>query len=251
MNILIIEDENAAARRLEKLVSEVAPDAQVLDRLDSVENAVLWLKSNPAPDLILLDIHLADGSSFEIFQHVQVSSPIVFTTAYDEYALQAFKENTIDYLLKPIKVGDLEAAFKKYNRLFPPADTDYKRLSDALMNNGGAHYLRRMLVRFSNSFRLVDMSDVGYFYTKDKITFMVVKSSGKRFPADYPLEKLESMLDPGQFFRINRQFIININAIKEMHPYSKSRVKVDLDPACDLETVVSNAFAPRLTRWVK
>ena len=250
MNILIIEDENAAARRLEKLVSEVAPEARVIDRLDSVEGAVMWLKNNPQPDLILLDIHLADGSSFEIFQHVQITAPIIFTTAYDEYALQAFKENTIDYLLKPIKVNELEAAIDKYQRLYKPQQTDFKRLADSMMKEGGNSYLRRMLIRFSNSFKLVDMSDVGYFYTKDKITFLVVRSSGKRFPADYPLDKLETMLDPDNFFRINRQFIININAIKEMHPYSKSRVKVDLEPNCDLETIVSTERSSEFKRWL-
>jgi two-component system LytT family response regulator len=252
MNILLIEDENAAARRLEKLVNEIAPDATVIEGLDCVETAVLWLKNNPAPDLVLLDIHLADGSSFEIFQHVEVKSPIIFTTAYDEYALQAFKENTVDYLLKPIKVNELQAAFDKYRRLFEtPQTTDYKALSDNILRqSGGEHYIRRMLIRFSNSFKLIDMSDVAYFYTKDKITFLVSRSSGKRFPADYPLDKLESILDPAKFFRINRQFIINVAAIKEMHPYSKSRVKVDMDPPTELETVVSTERSSEFKKWL-
>lgn len=252
MNILIIEDENAAARRLEKLVGEIAPEAQIADRLDSVEAAVLWLKNNPKPDLILLDIHLADGSSFEIFQHVDVTSPIIFTTAYDEYALQAFKENTVDYLLKPIKVNELQAAIEKFKRLYQPQPVhDYRALSEAILRQGGgASYIRRMLIRFSNSFKLIDMSDVAYFYTKDKITFLVSRSSGKRFPADYPLDKLEEMLDPDVFFRINRQFILNVSSIKEMHPYSKSRVKIDLDPPIDLETVVSTERSAEFKRWL-
>lgn len=252
MNILIIEDENAAARRLEKLVGEIAPEAQIMDRLDSVETAVLWLKNNPQPDLILLDIHLADGSSFEIFQHVTVTAPIIFTTAYDEYALQAFKENTVDYLLKPIKSNELEVAIGKYRRLYQQRPVqNYTALADAIMHQGaGPNYLRRMLIRFSNSFKLVDINDVAYFYTKDKITFLVSRSSGKRFPADYPLDKLEGMLEPAVFFRINRQFIINVHAIKEMHPYSKSRVKVDLDPPSDLETVVSTERSAEFKRWL-
>jgi two-component system LytT family response regulator len=252
MNILIIEDENAAARRLEKLIGEIAPEAKVLAKIDSVEAAVLWLKNNPAPDLILQDIHLADGSSFEIFQHVDVISPIIFTTAYDEYALQAFKENTVDYLLKPIKVNELQAAVEKYKRLYQPQPgSDYKNLSEILMKQaGGPNYIRRMLIRFSNSFKLIDMSDVAYFYTKDKITFLVSRSSGKRYPADYPLDKLEGILNPEVFFRINRQFIINVNAIKEMHPYSKSRVKVDMDPPTELETVVSTERSSEFKRWL-
>jgi two-component system LytT family response regulator len=251
MKILIVEDENAAARRLEKLVGEIAPEASILDKLDSVEAAVLWLKHNPQPDLILLDIHLADGSSFEIFQHVEVTAPIIFTTAFDAYALQAFKENTVDYLLKPIKSNELQAAIEKYKRLrFQPSTVDYGNLSEVLLKQGSNNYIRRMLIRLSNSFKLIDMSDVAYFYTKDKITFLVSRSNGKRYPADYPLDKLEGILDPEKFFRINRQFIINVDAIKEMHPYSKSRVKVDMDPPAEMETVVSTERSSEFKRWL-
>ena len=253
MKILIIEDENAAARRLEKLVAEVAPEATIVDRLDGVEAAISWFQTNPQPDLILLDIHLADGSSFEIFEHVKVKSPVIFTTAYDEYAVKAFKVNAVDYLLKPIKVNELTEAIEKYKRIFQPSETpDYTALLHTLrQQDTGQNYLRRMLIRFSNSFRLVDMSDAAYFYTKDKITFLVTRSTAKRFPVDYPLDKLETLLDPTNFFRINRQFIINVAAIKEMHPYSKSRVKVDLEPPTnDLETVVSTERSAEFKRWL-
>jgi two-component system LytT family response regulator len=252
MNILIIEDENAAARRLQKLISELEPTARILDHLDSVEATVLWLQANPQPDLILLDIHLADGSSFEIFQHVQVTCPVIFTTAYNEYALQAFRVNAVDYLLKPIKTNELSAAIEKYKRLFvtPAASPDYTALLDTLRQQGGTTYLRRMLIRFGTSIKLVEMSDAAYFYTKDKITFVVTRSTGKRFPVDYPLDKLEGMLDPAMFFRINRQFIISVAAIKEMHPYSKSRVKIDLDPPTELETVVSTERSAEFKKWL-
>jgi two-component system LytT family response regulator len=251
MTVLIVEDEQAAARRLEKIMAEIVPESTVLDRLDSVESTVMWLQNNPAPDLILLDIHLADGSSFEIFQHITVKSSIIFTTAYDDYALRAFKENTIDYLLKPIKVIELQAAVEKYQRQHPTTATDYKRLSDALMKEGGSsHYLRRMLIRFSNNFKLIDLPDVAYFYTKDKITFLVSRSTGKRFPADYPLDKLESILDPTVFFRINRQFIINVAAIKQLQPHTKSRIKVELEPPSVLETIVSTERSAAFKRWL-
>ncbi len=250
MKILIVEDENAAARRLEKLLSEVAPEAVVLQRLDSVEAAVLWLQNNPQPDLILLDIHLADGSSFEIFDHVAVTCPVIFTTAYDEFALQAFKVNAVDYLLKPIKTNELAAAIDKYKKVFKVPAQDYTALLDTLRKHEGQNYLRRMLIRFGNSIKLVDMSDAAYFYTKDKITFLVSRSSGKRFPVDYPLDKLEGMLDPAVFFRINRQFVINVAAIREMHPYSKSRVKVDLEPSTDLETIVSTERSAEFKKWL-
>ncbi len=251
MKILIVEDENAAARRLEKLLSEVAPEAVVLQRLDSVETSVLWLQNNPQPDLILLDIHLADGASFEIFEHVKVTCPIIFTTAYDEYALQAFKVNAVDYLLKPIKTNELAAALDKYKQIYKSATSpDYAPLLEMLRKQEGQNYLRRMLIRFSNSIRLVDMSDVAYFYTKDKITFLVTRSTGKRFPVDYPLDKLEGMLDPAVFFRINRQFIINVAAIKEMHPYSKSRVKVEMEHSTDMETIVSTERSAEFKKWL-
>ncbi len=254
MKILLIEDENAAARRLEKLLGEVAPDASVVGRLDSVEAAIGWFQTNAQPDLILLDIHLADGSSFEIFEHVKVKSPVIFTTAFDEYALKAFKVNAVDYLLKPIKINELAEAIDKYRRVFQPTapTADYSGLLQTLrQQEGGQFYLRRMLIRFSNSFRLVDMSDAAYFYTKDKITFLVTRSTAKRFPVDYPLDKLETLLDPAVFFRINRQFIINVAAIREMHPYSKSRVKVDLEPpTSDLETIVSTERSSEFKKWL-
>jgi two-component system response regulator LytT len=251
MKILIIEDESAAARRLEKLLTEIDPAVEILDRLDSVESSVRWLQDHPQPDLILLDIHLADGASFEIFEHIQVRCPVIFTTAYDEYALQAFKVNAVDYLLKPIKSTELSSALEKYRQVFHKAPSqDYSALLHTLQQRDGQPYLRRMLIRFSNSIKLVDMEDAAYFYTRDKITFIVTRSTGKRFPVDYPLDKLEGLLDPRVFFRINRQFIVNVAAIREMHPYSKSRVKVDLDPTTDLETIVSTERSADFKRWL-
>jgi two-component system LytT family response regulator len=253
MRILIVEDENAAARRLEKMLLELEPSATVLDKLDSVEAAVLWLRHNPQPDLILLDIHLADGSSFEIFEHVAISCPVIFTTAYDEYALQAFKLTAVDYLLKPIKTNELEAALSKYKRLFKPAPGAMSELLEHMRRPGeagGGPYLRRMLIRFGSSYKLVDTEDAAYFYSKDKITFVVTRSSAKRFPVDYPLDKLEHMLDPAQFFRINRQFIVQVPAIKDMQAHSKSRVKLTLEPAAEAETVVSTERAAAFKKWL-
>lgn len=252
MKVIIIEDENAAARRLEKLLADIGPDITVLQQLDSVETAVAWLQHNPAPDLIFQDIHLADGSSFEIFEHVKIQCPIVFTTAYDEYALQAFKVNAVDYLLKPLKASELKAAIEKYRRVFRPADApDYAALLETMRKQSEQNYLQRMLIRFGQSIKLVDMTDAAYFYTKDKITFLVTRSTAKRLPVDYPLDKLETMLDPRTFFRINRQFIVNVAAIREMHPYSKSRVKIDLDPPTnDMETVVSTERSADFKRWL-
>lgn len=251
MKILIIEDENAAARRLEKLLHEIDPTIEILERLDSVEASVRWLQEHSAPDLVLLDIHLADGASFEIFEHVALRCPVIFTTAYDEYALQAFRVNAIDYLLKPIKSAELSAALDKYRHLYQqPATPDYNALLNSLMRREGHSFLRRMLIKFGNSIKLVDMDEAAYFYTRDKITFLVVRGAGKRYPVDYPLDRLETLLDPKVFFRINRQFIVNVKAIKEMHPYSKSRVKVALEPSTELETVVSTERSADFKRWL-
>jgi two-component system LytT family response regulator len=250
MKILIVEDEQAAARRLEKLLLEIAPDTEILAHLESVEACLNWLQQHPAPDLMLLDIHLADGSSFEIFEHLKVTCPVIFTTAFDEYALQAFKVNAVDYLLKPIKSVELAAALDKYKQLFQQNTPDFTALIEHIRKQEAPNYLRRMLIRLGNSIKLIDMSDAAFFYTKDKITFLIAHSTGKRFPVDYPLDKLETMLDPKDFFRINRQFILRINAIKEMQPYSKSRIKVETSPAADQEIIVSTERAATFKRWL-
>lgn len=246
MKVLIIEDEAAAARRLTKLVMEIDPGIQVVGQLDSIEGTLQWLEKHDLPELIFLDIHLADGSSFEIFQHKKVESPIIFTTAFDEYALQAFKLNAVDYLLKPIKRQELEAAITKFQKWQDKPQVDYQQLAEAMQKTQG---LRRFLIKVAQNYKVVEVEEVAYFYTESKITFLVTKS-GKRYPVDYSLEKLESGLDEQSFFRINRQFIIGLHAIKEMYAYSKSRVKVDLEPACDVESIVSTERSPHFKKWL-
>jgi DNA-binding LytR/AlgR family response regulator len=252
MKVLIIEDEQAAVRRLEKLLLEVAPDTTVLDSLDSVEAAVNWFYKNAPPDLVLLDIHLADGPSFEIFNHVKLSCPIIFTTAYDEYAIQAFKVNAVDYLLKPLKVGELQAAIEKYRSIYQKnEEQNYQPLLDSIRSaDAGREPIKRLLIRFSNSLKLIEIKDAAYFYTKDKITFVIMKGTAKRYPVDHPLDKLETMLDLKVFYRINRQFIINVSAIKELQPYSKSRIKVALEPDTDMEIVISTEKSADFKRWL-
>lgn len=249
MNILLVEDEDAAMRRLEKIVRESDPDAVVVQRLDSVEATVNWLSEQAPPDLIFMDIHLADGSAFEIFEHVKIQIPVIFTTAYDEYTLKAFKVNAIDYLMKPIKTEEVKAAMEKYKSLQRASVPDYR----AVIQNQpreSTEPLRRVLVRLGQSLRLIEISDVAYFFTRDKMTFLVARSSGKRFPVDQPLDKLELQLNSKMFFRINRQFIVNIHAIREMHPYSKSRLKIDLDPPTDMETIVSTERSAPFKQWL-
>jgi two-component system response regulator LytT len=243
MKIVLIEDEAPALRRLEKIIAEHAPDAEIVQRLDSVEATVQYLQQQPAPDLIFMDIHLADGSAFDVFEQVEVSAPIVFTTAFDAYTLRAFKVNAIDYLMKPIKSEEVKAALEKFHQW-------QIRVVTPPLKAAPAEPLRRILVRLGQSMRLVEVQDVAYFYTRDKLTFLVTRSTGKRYPLDMPLDRLEDCLDSSLFFRINRQFIVQIHAIKEMHPHSKSRLKIDLDPPADVETVVSTERAADFRQWL-
>ncbi|MBN8683574.1 MAG: response regulator transcription factor [Chitinophagales bacterium] len=252
MNVVILEDEQAATRRLEKLLLEINPDINILARLESVESALSWFQENPPPDLLLQDIHLADGSSFELFDYIQITTPVIFTTAYDEYALKAFKVNAIDYLLKPIKKTELEQALEKFRQTRPAVVPNYERIGAAVrkQNQETPATLQRLLVRLGASMKLIDISDAAYFYTRDKITFLVSRSQNRRFPLDMPLDKLETRLDPARFFRINRQFIVQIDAIGEMKPSSKSRLKIELHPPADTETVVSTERSGAFKRWL-
>ena len=248
MTALIIEDEAAAARRLRKLVERIDPTIQILDELESVEASVNFLRNNAPPDLILLDIHLADGSSFDIFHYVDVHCPIIFTTAYDEYALKAFQVNAVDYLLKPIKAPDLKRALEKHRKLnVKTHEFDYRKLAESMVPEGAD---KRFLLRVGSQLRVVKMKEVAYFNTEDKITLLTTHT-GKRYPIDYSLEQLGEMTPPANFFRINRQFIIRFEAIAEMHAFSKSRVKLKLDPPCKLETIVSTERSPHFKRWLE
>jgi DNA-binding LytR/AlgR family response regulator len=250
MNILIIEDEEPAALRLKKLVNEVEPEAKILDILVSVKSAVQWLKSNPHPDLILMDINLADGLSFEIFSKTEIDVPVIFITAFDEYALRAFKVNSIEYLLKPVKREDLISAINKYKKLHTGKSEvpDLKMLLETLKEKQEP-YKKRFLIRFGEHIKTIDISQVAYFYTEEKINFLKTKDD-RTYPVEYNLDKLESILDPERFFRINRQFIISIDSITDMFSYSKSRVKINLSPPINLDTIVSTERSPHFKEWL-
>ena len=250
MKVLILEDEEPAALRLQKILAEVEPEAEILDILVSVKSAVEWLKTHPAPDLILLDINLADGSSFEIFSLTKVESPVIFITAYDEFAIKAFKVNSVEYLLKPVKKEELDFAIKKYKKIHASKKEpqDLKALLESIKDESKS-YKKRFLIRFGERIKTIDISQVAYFYTEEKINFLKTKDDHS-FPVDYNLDKLETLLDPERFFRINRQFIISIDSIVEMFSYSKSRVKVNLKPTINLETIVSTERSPHFKEWL-
>ncbi len=248
MNILIIEDEKPAATRLVNMLKKIEPDANVLGITDGVESTLNFLDQNVNPDLIFMDIHLADGSAFEIFNHHPMSNMgIIFSTAFDQYAIEAFKVNALYYLLKPIKQDELEKALARFKEM-KERDNNYKEIVNRLLTKPLAE--KRFLIRMGQSLRLVLQQDIAYFYTSDKITFMMTRE-GRKYPLDYTLENLEIMVDPSRFFRINRQYIIHIEAIQQMHAHSKARVRIDLLPPAHEEVIVSTEKSPLFKKWLE
>ncbi len=251
MNILIIEDEEPAAQRIKRMIEELEPDAHIQEVIVSIRSAVKWFKENTAPDLIFQDIQLADGLSFEIFNQVNIQTPVIFTTAFDEYAIQAFKVNSIDYLLKPIKKEELTRAYNKFKKLLSsntPPLADMEDLIESL-RQPSKKYKSRFLIRFGEHIKKINISEIAYFYTQDKINFLRT-FTGHSYPLDLNLDNLEKALDPEMYFRINRQFIISIDSIEQMYAFSKSRVKIKLKPAMDIETIVSTDRSPGFKAWL-
>ncbi len=253
MKILIIEDEQAVAKRLIKLLDEIAPDFEIMDEIESVEDTVKWMCENKKPDLIFMDIHLADGNSFEIFEKVQIDVPVIFTTAYDNYAIQAFKVNSVDYLLKPVNRDELKKAIEKFRNIAPEqtdddANVDYARIAEII--TGEKKPLQtRMLVRFGQKLKSIEIKDVACFYTENKTVYLHTFSND-RYPIDDRLDSLEEVLDPENFFRVNRGTIVNFEAIDEMESYSKSRVHMTLKKPLDLDFVSSTEKSGAFKRWL-
>lgn len=250
MNILIIEDEEPAAKRLQRMLEEIEPKAKIPDVIVSIRSAVKWLKNNPAPDLIFQDIQLADGNCFEIYKQIDVNSPVIFITAYNDFAIQAFKVNSIDYLLKPLKKDDLAKAYAKFQRL-KNNQNNLPDLVDLVQSLQGPEvkYKSRFLIRYGEHIKKVDIKDIAYFYTQNKINYLKT-FSGVSYPIDHNLDTIEKSTDPKKFFRINRQFILNIDSIEQMFSFSKSRVKIKLKPASDIETIVSTDRSPHFKAWL-
>ncbi|MEM7658617.1 MAG: LytTR family DNA-binding domain-containing protein [Bacteroidota bacterium] len=251
MRVLIIEDESAAAKRLHKMVTKLVPEAEMLEVIDTVEDAIAFFKEETPPDLVFSDIHLADGSSFEIFEEVEVNSPVIFTTAYDEHALEAFRVNSVDYLLKPIKEEDLQRAWDKFLKLKQsgnPPQLDIDSLLQALPA-GRKDFQKRIVIRYGQHIKAVEIAQAAYFFIESKVTLMRTHE-GKDYPVDFNLDKLEEILDPAQFFRINRKCIVNVDAIDQMYSYSKSRVRILLKPSFNEDAIVSSERSSRFKKWL-
>lgn len=251
MKTLLIEDEPAAAKRLQKIIAEVAPHLEIIAVTDSIESTLEFFSKNSTPELIISDIHLADGYCFEIFKDVSPDCPVIFTTAYDQYAIQAFKYNSIDYLLKPVKKQEFKASIEKLKNLQKDKldyELDYTRLSEIIRGNQESQQ-KRIVIRYGEKIKVVTITDIAYFYTEEKVNFLITFDN-ERYPVDYSLDDLQAILDSRNFFRINRQFIINFEAIENMIAYSKSRVKLDLNPPSKFETVVSTERSPIFKKWL-
>lgn len=249
MKVVIIEDEPRAAQRLRKLLLEIDRETDVLAEIDSVAGAVEWFRDNDKPDLVFMDIHLSDGSGFEIFDKAELRSPVVFTTAYDQYALKAFEVNSIDYLLKPIDIPDLERSVSKFKTLhFKPEEIDYSAISK-LLNREKTAYKTRFLVSKGASLIPVHASEIAYFFTHEGIVYLIT-TSGERYMVNFNLEELEKILDPEYFFRLNRQFIAHLTSIRKVHNYFNSKLKIDLKPVPEVDVIVSRLKATDFKRWM-
>ncbi len=245
----MVEDEIAAARRLIKMLKEAEPGIELLATTDSISTSVDWLKQNLQPDLIFMDIHLADGSCFKIFDQVELTCPVIFTTAYDQYAIPAFKVNSIDYLLKPIKKDELVFSLSKYKTIHNQKTlVDLESIIKAIRKPDHT-YQNRFIVQYADKLKSIRVDDVAYFMALEKGVFLVTHDN-HRYAVDFTLEKLEEILNPTVFKRANRKFMVSFSSIKSMFTYSKSRVKLELQPKPDVDVIVSSDRSSGFKEWL-
>jgi DNA-binding LytR/AlgR family response regulator len=252
MNILIVEDEELAVRKLQKTLASINEDYVASGVTDSIRSTVDWLRENPAPDLILMDIELADGQSFEIFNLAEVKSPVIFTTSYDEFALKAFKVNSIDYLLKPVQKEDLEAALKKFMELRRDARASInmealvRELQQKLQPK---EFRKRFLVKNGQKLVSIDVQEIAYFYSDGRLNFFRTNDN-RKFVVDYTMDELEEMLDPAQFFRISRAFFVSVDSILKIDDYFGNRLILQLKPQVEKEALVSREKVTDFKKWM-
>jgi len=256
MQILIIEDEGLAVQKLMNTITEIDGSFHIAGVTDSIETSVEWLNQHAMPDLILMDIELADGQSFEIFNRVEVRSPVIFTTSYDEYAIKAFKVNSVDYLLKPVRKEDLAVSFQKLYKLrqlytgnsLPVPD--FKGLIKELQEqNKSKEYRERFLVKHGQRLISIETNDIAFFYTDEKVNFF--KTTGNmKYIVEYTIDELEKFVHPKKFFRINRQFLIAVNSVENIHNYFNGRLLLHLKPSIDKEVIISRERVNDFKEWM-
>ncbi len=254
MKALIVEDEPFAQQELKRLLTATKRGIEVVACIDSVEDTVEWLQSNPLPELIFLDIQLSDGLSFDIFKQVKIGCPVIFTTAFDEYAIQAFKVNSIDYLLKPVKQTDLEAALSKFDEVresykaSKPPVFDLSML-EQLLNPAKKEFKTRFIARLGDQIKHLTVEEIAWFYAEDNVVFLVTRSNN-RYIIDYTLDQVGLNLDPSKFFRLNRSYIADIKSIGKVSRYFNGRLLIELSPAAPEQVFVSRAKAQEFIEWL-
>ena len=253
MNVLLIEDEWAAAQNLRLILRAIDPNVRVLTVLESVPEAVTWLQTNPAPDLAFVDVQLADGSSFDIFKQVDISFPVVFATAYDEYAIQAFRVNSIDYLLKPIDEAAVRSSLQKYQQLYAASPLRSHRAIQQLLSEWQHRlpdrYKSSFLVHYRDKLLPVEVTTFAYFHARSNVVHGVTKDA-KTYLVDYSLEELEKQLAPSDFYRANRQYVVARWAIVDIAFYFNGRLLLNLRPPASEHVLVSKARAPKFRGWM-
>lgn len=249
MKILIVEDEIINANRLKRLLEELEPDCKILDIIDTVQGTIAWLNTNAMPDLITMDIRLADGISFSIFEEVKITCPIIFTTAYDEYAVRAFKVNSIDYLMKPIEKTELQDALTKFKSLAKVKNNneDITGILKRFINKPS--FRLRFLVTFRDGYKSVDVTDIDFIYSEFKTSHLFLKN-GTIMAIPQTMEELEEELDPDVFFRANRQFFIRAESIKSISNYFNAKLKIQLNGDSEREVIISREKAPFFKQWM-
>jgi DNA-binding LytR/AlgR family response regulator len=252
MRILIVEDEELAVKKLLKTLAGTGVAAEIAGTTDSIKSSVEWLQQNAAPDLILMDIELADGQSFEIFNLTEVKSPVIFTTSYDEYALKAFKVNSVDYLLKPVQTEELQAALNKFTKMQSDnkpginIESLVKELQQKLQHK---EYRKRFLVKHAQKLMSIEVDDITYFYSDGRLNFFKT-TDNRKFVVDYTMDELEEMLDPENYFRISRSFYVSINSVDKIDDYFGNRLILGLKPALDKEALVSREKVAEFKKWL-
>lgn len=253
MKVLIVEDEQLAAQRLEKLLLKSSREIRVLAKLDTIKRVVAWLSTNKPPDLIFMDIQLADGLCFEIFDLVEVDCPVIFTTSYDQYAIRAFKVNSIDYILKPLDAGELYNAINKFefltNNYSQKSPSDSNALHEAIKMLQQKEFKERFAVKIGEHIKSILISEIHYFSSEEKATFANT-SNQRRYILDYTLEQLTELIDPKNFFRINRKYIISMESIEDIVTYSTNRLKVKLKQSDAMDAIVSRERVQEFKKWL-
>lgn len=251
MKVFIVEDETLSAKRLQKMLKDIDPSVLVQGVADSIKSATAWFEQNIDTDLAFFDIELADGQSFEIFSNVKVNCPVIFITAYDEFALRAFKVNSIDYLLKPIDENELKNAIDKFKQLkstITPVSSIESLIAD-LQKQQTPDFKERFLVKQGQKLISVEVTDVAFFYTEEKVT-MLKTNKGERHLINYTLEEIEGFIDNKKFFRANRQFVLNIKNIKDVHLWFNGKLKVATTPTTETEIIISRERAADFKKWM-